>query len=148
MESPSESGLGGKIRYIADVIWIVFEKVSQSNSRFNALETLEVTVHSVKMPVGFGCPIKSMRIPLSITARLERSVVKVKAKENFLAHALIIAITRLDNDANYKSRRQGRKVRPGVQTLREEAGIDLTRGPRIPELNRFKENFRDSNIEI
>ena len=37
-----------------DVIWSVFEKVSQSNSRFNALDTLVVTVHSVKMPAGFG----------------------------------------------------------------------------------------------
>ena len=35
-----------------EVIWIVFEKVSQSNSRFNALDTLVVTVHSVKMPLG------------------------------------------------------------------------------------------------
>jgi len=37
----------------ADVIWGVFEKVSQSNSRFNALDTLVVTVHSVNMTVGF-----------------------------------------------------------------------------------------------
>ena len=28
----------------------VFEKVSQSNSRFNALDTLVVTVHSVRKP--------------------------------------------------------------------------------------------------
>jgi len=33
-----------------EVIWSVFEKVSQSNARFNALDTLVVTVHSVKMP--------------------------------------------------------------------------------------------------
>ena len=37
-----------------EVIWSVFEKVSQSNARFNALDTLVVTVHSVKMPVGHG----------------------------------------------------------------------------------------------
>ena len=37
-----------------EVIWSVFEKVSQSNSRFNALDTLVVMVHSVKIPVGFG----------------------------------------------------------------------------------------------
>ena len=37
-----------------DVIWRVFEKVSQSNPKFNALDTLVVTVHSVGMPVGFG----------------------------------------------------------------------------------------------
>jgi hypothetical protein len=33
-----------------DVIWSVFEKVCKSNSRFNALDRLVVTVHSVKMP--------------------------------------------------------------------------------------------------
>ena len=32
-----------------EVIWSVFEKVSQSNTRFNALDTLVVTVHSEKM---------------------------------------------------------------------------------------------------
>ena len=30
----------------SDVIWNVFDKVTQSNSRFNALDTLIVTVHS------------------------------------------------------------------------------------------------------
>jgi len=35
-----------------DVIWSVFEKVSQSIARFNALDTTVMTVHSVKMPLG------------------------------------------------------------------------------------------------
>ena len=35
----------------ADVILSVWEKVIQSNSRFNALDTLVLQVHSVKMPV-------------------------------------------------------------------------------------------------
>jgi len=43
-----------------DVIWSVFEKVSQSNSRFDALDTLVVTVHSVMMRVGFGRSMKTM----------------------------------------------------------------------------------------
>ena len=37
-----------------EVIWSIFDKMSQSNARFNALDTLVVTVHSVKMPVVFG----------------------------------------------------------------------------------------------
>jgi len=37
-----------------EVIWSVFKKVSQSNARFNALGTLVVTVHSVRIPVGYG----------------------------------------------------------------------------------------------
>jgi hypothetical protein len=43
-----------KDQLAGDVIWSVIKKVSQSNSRFNALDTLIVIVHSVRMPVGFG----------------------------------------------------------------------------------------------
>jgi len=42
-----------KYQLSGDVIWSVFEKVLQSNSRFNALDALLVTVHSVKMSIGF-----------------------------------------------------------------------------------------------
>jgi len=38
----------------SDVIWSVFEKVSKTNSRFNPLDTLVVTLHSVKMTDGYG----------------------------------------------------------------------------------------------
>jgi len=41
-----------------EVIWTVFNKVAQSNARYNALDKLVVVVHSVKMSVGFGCQIK------------------------------------------------------------------------------------------
>ena len=37
-----------------DAIWSVFENVTHSNARFNALDTLTVVVHSVKVPVDFG----------------------------------------------------------------------------------------------
>jgi len=51
----------------AEVIWSVFEKVSHSNSRFNALDTLVETVHSVRLPVGFGKhAITSRGRPLSV----------------------------------------------------------------------------------
>jgi len=63
-----------------EVIWSVFEKVSQSNSRFKALDRLILTVHSVKMPVGYGKhAFKSMDRPLSVMAHFESSIVEVKA---------------------------------------------------------------------
>ena len=37
-----------------EVIWSIFNKVAQSNARFNALDKLVIVVHSIKMPVGFG----------------------------------------------------------------------------------------------
>ena len=65
------------------VIWSVFEKGSQSNSRFNALDTLVVTVHSVKMPVGYGKhAIKTMGRPFSVMAHFKKSIVEVKATDN------------------------------------------------------------------
>ena len=53
-----------------DLIWSVFEKVSQSNSRFNALEIAVVNVNSLKMRVGFG-DIKTMGRPVSVLAHLK-----------------------------------------------------------------------------
>ena len=93
----------------------MFEKVSQSNARFNALDKLVVTVHSVKMPVGFG-RVKAKGRFISVMAHLKRNIVEIKAEENCLAHVLIIAIARLNNDPHYKAYRQGRKIRPAIQT--------------------------------
>jgi hypothetical protein len=56
-----------------DVIWSVLEKVTKSNSRFNALDTLTIEVHAVKMPVGFvGDGIKTKGRPLGVMAHLKR----------------------------------------------------------------------------
>jgi len=116
-----------------EVIWNVFEKVSQSNSRFNALDMLVVTVHSVKMPAGFErVALKSSGRPLTVMAHLKKSIVKVMAEESCLAHALLIAIARVDNDANYKAYCQCRKISPVVQALVKETSIDLTNGGGSP----------------
>jgi hypothetical protein len=55
------------------VIWTVFEKVSKSNSIFNALDTIRIEVHSVRMPVGFGGDsMKTKGRPLQVMAHLKR----------------------------------------------------------------------------
>ena len=136
-----------KHRLSADVVWSVFEKLSQSNSRFNALDTLVVTVHSVKMPVGFGrCSPKSKGRPLSVMSHLKQSIDEVKAEENCLAHALIIAISRIEKDPNYNSYRRGYRIRPVVQKLLKTTGIDLSNGAGIPELFSFQDHFREHKI--
>jgi hypothetical protein len=131
-----------------DVIWNVFEKVAQSNSRFNALDKLVVTVHSVKMPVGLSRGVKTMGRPTSTLAHLKRSIIGVKAEENCLAHALIIRIAKLNNDPNYKAYRQGRKIRPVLQNLLETTGINLDRGGGISELQRFQDHFKKYRIVV
>ena len=40
--------------FLSDVTWSVINIVPLYNSRFNALDTLTVVVHYVKMPVDFG----------------------------------------------------------------------------------------------
>ena len=60
-----------------DVIWSVFEKVAQSNARFNALDTLVMTVHSVRMPIGNGGDgIATKGSPLEIMVRLKKVLYK------------------------------------------------------------------------
>jgi hypothetical protein len=72
-----------KDQLCVDVIWSVFEKFSQSNSRFNALGTLILTVHSVRMPVCFGkYAITSMGRPLSVMAHLKKIIVAFKSEQN------------------------------------------------------------------
>ena len=126
-----------------DVIWSVFEKVAQSNSRFNALDKLVVTVHSVRMPVGFGRGDKTMGRPTSVMAHLKSSIVEFKSEENCLAHAVILGIAKLNNDPNYIAYGKCRKIRSVVQNLLETTGINLDHGGGISELERFQDHFKE-----
>jgi len=59
------------------------------------MDTLVVTVNSLRMPVGFGkSTAKNRGITLSVMSHLKTSIVEVKAEENCLAHALIIFLRR------------------------------------------------------
>jgi len=131
------------------VIWSVFEKVSQSTSRLSALDKLVVTVHSVKMPVGFGKhAITSRGTPLFVMAHIKKSIVEVKAEEKCLAYALVIAIANVDKDPNYKAYILGRKIGQVVQTIPKTTGIDMSNGAGIPELVRLQEHFREYMIVV
>ena len=132
-------------------MWSVFEKVAQSNSRFNATDTLIVDVHSVGMPAGFGRNKKALKArgrPLANLAHLKRSIVRVSAEKDCLAHALIIAIAKLKGDANYQAYRRGRKMGPQVRRLLEATGINLDDGGGIRELRRFQEHLKEYRIVV
>ena len=132
-----------------DVIWSVCEILSQSNSRFNSPDMLAVTVYSVRMRVGFGkYAIQCRRRPLSVMAHLKKRIVEVKADDNCLVHALLIAIAKLENDPNYKSYPRCRKIRHVVKTLLQKTGIDLANGAGISELFGFREHFHDYKIFV
>jgi len=76
-------------------------------------------------------------------AHLKRSIVELKAGDNCLAQALVIAIAKVEKDPNYKLYRQGRNIRHVVEKLLETTGIDLSNGTGIPELVRFQEHFSE-----
>jgi len=95
-------GLRRKDQITPDVIWSAFGKVAQSNAWFNALDKVVMTVHSVKMQIGHG-RIATKGRPLEKMVHLKRSIVEVKAEENWLIHALIISIAKLTNDPDYKA---------------------------------------------
>ena len=132
-----------------DVILNVWQKVTQSNSRFNALDKLVLEVHSVKMPVAFGGDgRKTKGRSLDASALLKKSIVKVNAERNCLAHALLIAIVKITNDPNCKSYRDGWKIGPVVQRLLETTGINLDRGGGIREFAQFQDYFKEYRIVV
>jgi hypothetical protein len=134
-----------------DVIWSVFGKVAQCNARFNALDKLVLNIHYVKMPIGTGGGVGGIDAkgrPLANMAHLKRSIVEVKAENNCLAHAIVIAIAKLTNDPNYVAYRRGFKIRPVVDNLLAMTGIDLTNGGGIPELIKFQEHFKEYRIVV
>jgi hypothetical protein len=130
-----------------DVVWSVLEKVTLSNAHFNALDRLVINIHSVRMPVGFGRVTTKGR-QISVMAHLKRSIIEVKASENCLAHALVIAIARIKNDPNYKSYRRGMKIFPAVNALIRETGIELRDCGGIPELTKFQEHLSQYRIVV
>jgi hypothetical protein len=131
-----------------EVIWSMFEKLTQSSTRFNAMDR-SVVIHSVRMPVGFGrTALRTTGSPLANMAHLKSSITEIRAENNCLVQALIIAIARMDKDPNYQSYRKGNKIRHVVAFLLETISIDLTNGGGIPELIRFQEHFHEYKIVV
>ena len=100
------------------------------------------------MPVGFGGKgIKNRDRSLAVMGHLEKSIVEVKAENNCLAHALLIALSKLTNDPNYKSYRDGWKIRPVVQLLQATC-LDLNNCAGIPKLTIFQEYFHEYTLVV
>jgi len=73
-------------------------------------------------------------------ANVKKRIVEVRAVQNCLAHALVIAFSKVDNDPNYDAFRKGRKIHHAIQTLLEMTVIDLSNGAGISELLHFQEH--------
>ena len=148
-DKPIRINFRRKDQLSAEVLWIEIEKFSLSNSRFNALNTLVVSVDSVWMPVVFGKhTITSRSRTLSVLAHLKKIIMEVKAEENCLPHAWLITISKVDKDPNYKAYIHGRKIRPVVQNRLKTTCIVLSNGAGIPEIFRFQEHLREYKIVV
>ena len=87
-----------------DVVWDVLGKVIQSNARFGLTDRLEVHLDHVRMPAGNGRE-KTKRRSLTVLSAIKRKIVVVKAAFLCLAHALTIAMARVNGDPKYQSYR-------------------------------------------
>ena len=73
-----------KYQHSTDVILNAWQKVTQSYSRFNTLDKLVFEMHSVKMPVGFGCDgRKTKGRPLDALAHLKKKYREGKGLKKF-----------------------------------------------------------------
>jgi hypothetical protein len=96
-------------------------------------------MHSVSVPIGFGgYGLKTKGRPLQVMVHLKRSIIPVKSETNSLAHALIIAISKITNDPDCKAYIKGRKIHRVFDNLLATTGISLINGvggPRIREVS-------------
>jgi hypothetical protein len=128
-----------------DVLWSVLGKVIQSNARFALTNRLEVHADHVRMQVGNGRE-KTKGRSLEVLNAIKKSIVIVKAGFLCLAHALIIAMARVNNDAKYKSYRNGYGLKKLVGEHLKASCVDLSNGGGFEELRQFQEYLVDYKI--
>ena len=86
-----------------DVVWAVLGKVIQSNARFGLSDHLEMHLDHVRMPVGKGkLAEKTKGRSLDVLSAIKKSIVVVKAAFKCMAHALVIAMAKVNSDPKYE----------------------------------------------
>jgi len=88
---------------IPQVVWDLFGKVTQSNSRFCLSDHLEVLLDHVSMPADNGSEKKkgrSLRVPSAI-----KKNIFVNAAFFYLIYAIVIAMARVNGEPKYTSYR-------------------------------------------
>jgi hypothetical protein len=83
----------------ADVVWSVIEKIIQNNASFALTDRLEVHMYHFRMTAGNGKLAENTKGRyLNVLSAIKKSIVTVKAAFLYLAHALVIATDRVNND--------------------------------------------------
>ena len=132
-----------------DVVWAVLGKVIQSNARFGLSDRLEVHLDHVRMPVGNGrMAEKTKGRSLDVLSAIKKSIIAVKAAFLCLAHALVIAMARVNSDPKYKSYSNGYGLNKPVEDLLKASGVDLFNGGGLEELQQFQDYLSDNKIVV
>jgi len=127
------------------VVWSVLGKVIQSNAKFALTDRLEVHLDHVRMPAGNGREKRKGR-SLDLLSAIKKSIVTVKAAFLCLAHALIIAMAKVNGDSNFKLYSNGRCLKERVEELLKASGVDLSNGGGLKNFNSFRSTFRITKL--
>jgi len=103
-----------------------------------------VHLDHVRMPAGNGRE-KTKGRSLDLLSAIKRSIV-VKAAFLCLAHAIIIAMARVNGDPKYKLYRNDRCLKEPVEKLLNASGVDLSIGGVLKSFNSFNSTFRITKL--
>jgi hypothetical protein len=100
------------------------------------------------MPVGNGKRTEKTKVrSLDVLSAIKRTIVTVKAAL-CLAHAIIIAMAKVNNDPKYSSPRDGKALKEPVAELLKASGVDLCNGGGLEELQQFQLYLSDYKIIV
>jgi hypothetical protein len=128
-----------------DVVRGVLGKVVKSNVTFGLCDRFEVHLDNVRIPVSKGRE-KTKGRHLDVLSAIKKSIVNVKSGFLCLAHALIIAMAKINGYPKYKSYRDSFSLKQPVQDLLSASGVDLANGGGLMNLNNFKIIFRTTKL--
>jgi hypothetical protein len=96
-------------------------------ARLALTDRLEVHLDHVRVPAANGRE-KTKGRSISVLSAIKRSIVVVKTAFLCSAHALLIAMARVNNDPKYVSYRDGKCLKEPVQDFLNASGVDLSIG--------------------
>jgi hypothetical protein len=97
------------------------------------------------MPAGNGREKRKGR-SLDLLSAIKKSILTVKAAFLCLAHALIIAMAKVNDDSNFKLYSNGRCLKEPVLELLKASGVDLSNGGGLKNFNSFRSTFRITKL--
>jgi hypothetical protein len=109
-------------------------KVIQSNARIGLSDRLEIHTDYVTLPSG-NKRLQTKGQSMNRLSKNKTIIVRVKSEINCLAHALVIAMAKMNGDPNYTSYRDGYKINKPVAEILNASGVDLSSGGALMSLS-------------